>query len=106
MSTYDLYGVHAASIDEAKAMLQQLLFCSFEEHDSEYHGGRYFRAGEERGENFLLKRNLDAYEDVPAEEEFPTHALLFYVNGTERSISIQEVFRTTDAVELLRHEDL
>ncbi|WEJ98119.1 MAG: hypothetical protein P0Y59_14300 [Candidatus Sphingomonas phytovorans] len=107
MSFYDLYGIEAESLDDAKAILERLLACSFEERDSTYHAGTYYTFGDEAGEHFMLKENRDPFEDVPAEDSFPNSKLLLYVNETTRSDELQDALaRGGDAIMLLRHEDL
>lgn len=107
MSFYDLYGIEAESLDDAKAILERLLVCSFEERESTYHAGTYYTFGDETGEHFMLKENRDPFENTPAEDSFPNSKLLLYVNETTRSKELQDVLaRGGDAIMLLRHEDL
>ncbi len=107
MSFYDLYGIKADSLDDAKAVLERLLAFSFKERESTYHVGTYYTFGDEAGEHFMLKRNLDPFDDVPAEENFPNSKLLLYVNETTRSDELQDALaKGGDAIILLRHENL
>lgn len=107
MSFYDLYGIEADSLSAAKATLENLLACSFEERDSTYHAGTYYVFGDEDREHFMLKENRDPFDDEPAELSFPNSKLLFYVNDTTRSEELQNALAGGgDAITLLRHEDL
>ncbi|KUR70998.1 hypothetical protein AQZ52_09830 [Novosphingobium fuchskuhlense] len=107
MSFYDLYEIEAESLAGAKAILERLLMCSFEERESTYHGGTYYTFGDEAGEHFMLKENRDPFEDVPAEDSFPNSKLLLYVNETMRSNELHDALAESgDAITLLRHEDL
>ena len=107
MAIYDLYGIDAESIIEARALIESMLSMSFEERDSSFHRGPYFAAGRTGTENFEIKINLDPYEDVPNEEAYPDANFLLYVNNTERSQALTEIFsKSNGSVKLLRHEDL
>ncbi len=107
MSFYDLYGIEAESLDEAKAIVERLLSCTFQEHDSSFHAGKYYLSGDERGEHLMLKHNRDPFEDVPAEGKFPESKLLLYVNETMRSKDVQDALaKQGDRITLLRHDDL
>lgn len=107
MSFYDLYGIEAASLHDAKLVLENLLVVSFEERDSIYYGGTYYSFGNEDGEYFILKENRDPFEDEPYEDNFPDSKLLLYVNETTRSDELREALaKGGDAIILLRHEDL
>jgi hypothetical protein len=106
MAAYDLYGVHAQSIQEARALVEKALSLSFEERDSSYHRGPYFACGEMGNENFELKMNLDPFEDVPTEEQFSAFRFLLYVNNTTRSNGLATILSDgSRSIVLLRHED-
>lgn len=106
MATYDLYGVHAESIQLARALVEKALSLSLEERDSSYHRGPYFAYGKMGGENFELKMNLDPFEDVPAEEQFSDFRFLLYVNNTTRSNGLTSALSDgSRSIILLRHED-
>jgi len=107
MAIYDLYGFLSTDIDEAKNILEAALDIKFEAHDSSYQGGDYFRIGKTTDEHFVLKRNVDPYDDEPAEMSFPEHPILFYVNDTSRSADLQgRMAQKAENFVLLRHEDL
>ncbi|WP_338638617.1 hypothetical protein [Burkholderia pyrrocinia] len=107
MATYDLYGFSSADLDKAKNILEAVFDIRFEVHGSSYHGDCYFKFGEVTGEHFVLKRNVDPFDDEPAEVAYPEHAVLFYVNDTSRSADLQEIVtQKVDGFILLRHEEL
>ncbi|HEF5875097.1 TPA: hypothetical protein SAY52_005789 [Burkholderia cenocepacia] len=107
MATYDLYGFSSADMDKAKSILEAALDIQFEVHGSSYHGDRYFKFGEVASEHFVLKRNVDPFDDEPVEIAYPEHAVLFYVNDTSRSADLQEIIaQKADGFILLRHEQL
>ncbi len=106
MAIYDLYEVKASSIGEAKKLVEQAGI-SLEERESSYHRGPYFACGEMGQENFELKINIDPYEDVPNEEDFPGSELLLYVNNTPRSDELKaKLLDHDERFVLLRHENL
>ena len=106
MAIYDLYGIRAECLEDAKVIVERMLGCTFVERDGLYHGIHYI-CGAAPGENFELNENRDPFEGVPNEEGFPTSKWLLYVNDTARSKELQAVLtRDSDSVVLLRHEDL
>ncbi|WGS41647.1 hypothetical protein LFL97_18340 [Burkholderia sp. JSH-S8] len=107
MAAYDLYGFSSAGMDNAKIILEAAFEIQFEVHGSSYHGDRYFKFGEITGENFVLKQNVDPFDDEPAEIACPMYAILFYVNDTSRSADLQEIIdQRAGGFILLRHEEL
>lgn len=96
MASYDLYGAASSDLDGARTCLETALTIVFEPRNSTYHGGNYFRCGKSEGENFILKRNVDPFDNEPAELDFPDSQLLLYVNKTLRPLDIQEVIRVGD----------
>jgi hypothetical protein len=106
VAIYDLYAIKAATINDAKELVESLLSIQFEERDSSYHRGPYFMYGHMGEENFEISVNLDPYEDVPSEDDFPDHEILLYVNDTPRSGDLQAALTSNADIILLRHEDL
>jgi hypothetical protein len=107
MAIYDLYGFLSADIDEAKSVLEAALEVQFVAHDSYYQGGDYFRWGKTTGEHLVLKRNVEYFDDEPAEMSFPEYPILFYVNDTSRAAELQgRMAHKAESFVLLRHEDL
>lgn len=105
MAIYDLYEVTASSLQEAKKFVEQAGIL-LEERESGYHRGSYFACGEIGQENFELKINLDPYDDVPNEDDFPSSKFLLYINNTTRSDELKMKFSTSsDRLVLLRHEN-
>jgi hypothetical protein len=103
--THDLYGRRTGYLDEARTSLGSATGVQFEERDSEYHGGKFFRARYPSGENWLLKYNFDPIDNLPAETTFPDHVLLLYVNSTLRTEQLQQLIERSDAMfKLLRRD--
>ncbi len=106
MAIYDLYEVKASSIDKARELIEEAGI-SLVERESSYHRGPYFAYGEIGQENFELKINLDPFEDIRNEEEFPNSDLLLYINNTPRSDELKaKLLASSEQFVLLRHEDL
>jgi len=74
MAIYDLYGSLSADLEEARRLLEVALDIQFAGHESLYQRGDYYRWGKSVEEHFVLKRNVDPFDDEPAEMSFP-HAL-------------------------------
>jgi hypothetical protein len=107
MSAYDLYGATNADLISIRELLEASLGVAFEEREGGYEGGLYFFAGNEASEHFLLKNNLDPYDDEPAESKFAQHNVLLYVNDTHRADEISSVIaKAGGALSLLRHREL
>jgi hypothetical protein len=105
MANYDLYGLLSTHLCEAKDLLEDLLDIKFEDHESAYQAGNYFKNGKSFEEHFVLKRNLDPFDDEPAEMSFPKHPNLFYVNDSSRSKYLQKILsKKSKIIVLLRHE--
>ncbi len=107
MAIYDLYGFSSDDLKETKNLLEAALGIHFDARDSTYEGGDYFHHEERDGEDFMLKRNVDPFDDEPAELFFPTYPILLYVNHTLRSENLQQKLAQVEGnLVLLRHEDL
>lgn len=107
MATYDLYGFLSIDIYEAKKSLEAALDIKFEAHDSSYQGEHYFRSGKSTDEHFVLKRNIDLYDNESVEISSPEYSILFYVNDTSRSIELQgKMAQKARRFVLLRHENV
>ena len=105
MAFNELYEVKASSLEEARDLVERAGI-SLQEHESEYHRGPYFAKRGIGRENFQLKLNLDPYEDVPNEDEFPTSRFLLYINNTTRSDELRKKFSDlSDRFVLLRHKE-
>ncbi|UZE18833.1 hypothetical protein LOY70_04350 [Pseudomonas sp. B21-054] len=104
--SYDLYGAKKLSLLSAKDDVERALGKIFEERDSSYQGGVYYMWGRRDSEHFILKLNVDPFDGDPAEQKYPDHKILLYVNTTERSSDIEKSMRQSADFELLRHEIL
>ncbi|WP_082055126.1 hypothetical protein [Cupriavidus basilensis] len=102
MAAYDLYGFKGVSILEAKLKIEGKLNFSFEESDSSYQGGVYYKFGEKDSECFILKGNIDPCDGESVEQMFSGYPLLLYVDMTLRSDEIKLSLGTE--FDLLRHE--
>ncbi len=105
MAAYLLYG-SKMFLAEAKEILEELLTLQFESRESDYQGGEYFHAGSLRGEDFVLKRNVDPFDGDPVEMMFPEFPIILYINATSRSEELTKSMAPagSDFV-LLRNED-
>jgi hypothetical protein len=107
MPIYDLYGFISTDINEAKNFLESALNIKFEVHDSSFQGGEYFCSGKYTNEHFVLKQNIDPYDNEPTEMSYPEYPILFYVNDTTRSVDLRgRIDQNAGNVILLRHENL
>jgi hypothetical protein len=106
MAIYDLYRINAATVQEAKSILESVLSIDFEERDSIYHRGPYFSHGNIGSENFEIKVNIDPFEDVAHEDDFPINDILLYINNTDRSEKLKLALTDSGYANIIRHEDI
>lgn len=67
---YDLYGAKKSCLLSARSDVESLLGETFEERDSTYQGGVYYRWGRSDSENFVLKLNIDFFDGGPVEPNY------------------------------------
>lgn len=107
MYIYDLYGSFSADINEAKVLIESALGIKFDARNGDYQGGDYFECDGPGDENFILKRNIDPYDDEPIEMKFPKHQILFYINDTLRSAELKMLIEQgAGSLALLRHDEI
>ncbi|MBD9634375.1 hypothetical protein [Pseudomonas sp. PDM19] len=104
MIAYDLYGAKSLSLVLAREHIEEILGISLDERNSSYQGGSYYMFGSNDSENFILKVNLDPFDDEPVELNFPEYPVLLYINATVRSSDIEGSIKKGACFKLLRHE--
>ncbi|MDH4872537.1 hypothetical protein [Pseudomonas sp. BN515] len=104
MSSYILFGARDGSICQVRGVVEGVFGFVFEERESLYQGGVYYVYGERSSENFVLKENVDPYDDESPEDEFPNHKVLLYINCTERAAEVIRMLAGATGIELLRNE--
>ena len=87
---FDLFGIKNGDLKDARMRVEAVLGIRLILHESSYHGGVYYRCGSPGEEEFILKRNYDPIEEEYAEEAFPQHSVLLYVDCTARSEVIKD----------------
>jgi hypothetical protein len=95
MKIYDVYGLRADDfISVLPAAERRAAGYPFEERESWYLGGIYYRSGSDPAkENFSIRRNFNPAEEEWNESDFKDWAILFYVNNTERAEEIERLLR-------------
>ncbi|WP_083196199.1 hypothetical protein [Pseudomonas sp. AU12215] len=104
MIAYDLYGAKALSLLLAREHIEEMFGVSLDERNSTYQGGTYYMLGSNDSENFILKLNLDPFDDEPVEQNFPDYPVLLYINATTRSSDVEGAIKEGACFKLLRHE--
>ncbi|MCB2250283.1 hypothetical protein KTQ74_00150 [Pseudomonas chlororaphis] len=102
MTAYDLYGFKGLAILEAKSEIEKKLNLCFEERESSYQGGVYYKFVSDGAESFVLKGNIDPFDGDPVEQMFSDYPVLLYVDMTLRSEEIKSLLSV--GFDLLRHE--
>ncbi|HDS1530896.1 TPA: hypothetical protein QEK88_000719 [Stenotrophomonas maltophilia] len=105
-NTYDLYGAKGHDLYPAMRIAEATLGVIFEEKDSSYQGGVYYKFKGDGSENIVIKMNVDPFDGGVAEMEFPEHSVLLYVNSTKRSSELEGAIGRCGVFELLRREVL
>lgn len=105
MADYDLYGIDAATLNDAAKLVVALLPLPFRPHDSSYIG-HYFLAGGEGDETFKLRENIDPDDGEPAEGNHASHKFLLYVDASGRGSDLRQTLQAHQGITLLRHESL
>ncbi|WP_163020726.1 hypothetical protein, partial [Pseudomonas viridiflava] len=92
------------SLLPAKDDVERMLGKVFEKRDSSYQGGVYYMWRGSDSENFILKLNIDPFDGDPAEQKYPEHKILLYVNAPDCSPDIEKAMSQRAGFHLLRHE--
>ena len=74
-----LFGASGLELDVAKSAVEQALGATLEAHESDYHGGDYFRF-ERDGTKLRVQLNFMEDDGETAEAEYPETVLL-YLDG-------------------------
>ena len=85
MKAHQLFGSTSMALQDATALLAQVLGKQFVLHDSDYRGGEYFRL-ELEGVKLVLQRNFADEEGALAESSHQGFRLLLYLDGEVRSV--------------------
>lgn len=75
-----LLVVEAADMEQARTAVEAATGSTLSAHQSDYHGGRYFR-GQSANASVVLQENFIEDDGEPTEAEFPEAKLLVYVDG-------------------------
>ena len=106
MNSYLLYGFSKGKLENLRKMVESALEITLNPHESIYHGGDYYRLNDIGAEHFILQRNLELENEL-AEDEFPDHSILLYVNETQRADNLHMMLiNNIPEITLLRREDL
>ena len=97
----NLFGIETGELGNVRMQVEKILGVSLEAHDSEYHGGDYFK-GSGADFNIVLQTNFMQDDGEPAEAEFPHALLLLYVNGDEARVNKMDTALIESGFKLLR----
>jgi hypothetical protein len=89
----DLYGYTKTDLDAAKDELERVLNIRMVAAESLFYGGDYFRSEKGYTEKYILRSNIDPYDDVPEVEEFADFKILLYVDMIASATRQQEIER-------------
>jgi hypothetical protein len=75
-------------------------------HESGYRGGEYYRLDSPKGENLLVQRNYDEFDDEWAEPAHQAAPFILYVNGTRRHEEPRQRLVAVPRITALRYKVL
>jgi hypothetical protein len=101
---YMLFGSSELDIASCRALVEDALAVAFEGHESSF-VGEYYLAGLPGGEQFELRTNRDA-EDELTEPEFSAFVVLLYANKTSRPDAISEAIGHGRGLVKLRSDEI
>jgi len=94
MKVYDIYGLETDDFKSVLPVVERATGARFEERESYYLGGTYYRFGQDPArENLSIRRNFNPIEEEWNEEDFKDMGMLIYVNNTERAEKIERMIR-------------
>jgi hypothetical protein len=97
----ELFGIDDGELDGTRKQVEKILELSLEAHESEYHGGDYFKlSGADF--NIVLQTNFIEDDGEPTEAEFPGVAILLYVNGERNCVDRMRAVLCQNGLKLLR----
>jgi hypothetical protein len=76
------YGLRSQSLQQAAALVGELVGVRFELHDSSFRGGDYFRAEVPEG-TIYVQPNYDVLDNEPFEVSWPPDQFLLCFSGLE-----------------------
>ena len=102
MKKANLFAITATDLEQGKFVIESALKVHLSAHESDYHGGEYYR-GECAGVNLVLQKNFVEDDGEPTEAEFPLVKLLLYADGLDRNVeNIGSLLPSGSVNELLR----
>ena len=78
----NLFSLNHLDLLEAKNLLEEALGIALIAHESDYHGGDYFKMSS-LDFNIVLQTNFMEDDGETTEAEYPDALLLLYINGDE-----------------------
>jgi hypothetical protein len=97
----DLFGSETLTLVEGRALVDVALGIALVAHESDYHGGEYFRFGESEFA-VVLKTNFVEDDGERTEAEYPKSTLLLYLTGEEGKVSRLGALAVRRGFKLLR----
>lgn len=106
MKKVDVYSLPAADIDDARQWIEEAFVLQIEPHESDYHGGAYYRFTD-RDSGLVLQENFLDDDGERAERKFPDATILLYVNAEAAQAAeyAKRLKAKVQSVVLLRSDD-
>jgi hypothetical protein len=97
----NLLGLEVGELHAVRERVESILGLSLDAHDSEYHGGDYFKTSA-ADYNVVVQTNFVEQDGEPTEAEFPNETLLVFVNGDEATVDRMSAVLLENGFKLLR----
>jgi hypothetical protein len=78
------FGFNSVDLEPLARRLESVLGVRLDPHESDFHGGEYYR-GESRSGPVLLKTNYDPVDQEPFESSWPEKQAILYLDGADDS---------------------
>lgn len=106
MKTYLLYGTSELTAAQLRDAIERSLGLEFQEQDSSYLGGVYYRSGDLRDEHLVILSNEAEDPDDLPDPDFADKRVLLEVNATLRPAPLRERLAAISGLLLLRSREL
>lgn len=94
MSIFDLYGVLASGLADAKSRVEEITGICLDACESSYHGGAYWRYDNPTIGGIILQPNWDETDLEWTEETFQEYPYLLYVSQIGRDNNLKDLLDT------------
>ncbi|MFI8242616.1 hypothetical protein ACIF83_36130 [Streptomyces sp. NPDC085866] len=100
---YLVYGMRSVAISDVVSVIGRVLHASFEERDSSYKGGVYYRYSDKDGWSVSVESHWRDEDGILAKPEFSEYSVLVYLN--EAPSVVEEKMDAIPSLSLLQSRE-